>query len=169
MAIALRTGHSGHHGWSHHRFWQLRRFVPAVACCLVIFPVTLAVYDQIQPAIVKAGPINALSVEHPNWGRTGVLQDITVRIERSKGLPVKLYLDGDFGQRFALERTVPLPKTITSDADGRILLFDAPADKNLTVTLTLRPLTWGRSNVQLQSDVPGVMTASSPLRELILP
>ncbi|MEQ1696336.1 MAG: hypothetical protein ABL901_10905 [Hyphomicrobiaceae bacterium] len=135
----------------------------------MIFPAALGIYSHIQPATVRTGPINALSIEHPNWGRSGVLQDVDVRVERSKGRPVKLYLDGAFSQSYALERTLPLPKTIAAEGDGQALFFDAPVDSNLAVTLTLRPLTWGRSEVQIRSDVPGIMMASTTLRELIVP
>ena len=169
MAIAFSPDHFRSQGRRHKRFWSMRHFAPAIVCSLLIFPAALVFYDQMQPGTVKAGPLNALSIEHQSWGRAGVPQDIEVRVERSKGLPVKLYLDKAFAESFALERSLPLPKTITSGDEGQILTFDTPADSNLTVTLTLRPLTWGRSEGQLRSDVPGVMMASSTLSELILP
>ncbi len=166
MALAFSPDHFRDQG---RRFWSMRHFWPAIASGLLIFPAALVLYDQIQPSIVKAGPSNALSIEHQSWGRAGVPQDIEVRVERSKGLPVKLYLDKTFAESFALERSLPLPKTIAAGDGGQILTFDAPADSNLTVTLTLRPLTWGRSEVQLRSDVPGVMMANLTLSEMILP
>jgi hypothetical protein len=168
MAFAFSSGQF-RTGGIFDGFWSFRRFAPAILCSLVIFPATLVAYAQMQPATVRAGPVNALSIAHPSWGRSGVLQDIDVRIERSKGRPVKLYLDSIFGQNYALERTLPLPKTISTEGDGQVFLFDAPADTDLTVTLTLRPLTLGRSDVQLRTDVPGIMMASSTLSEFILP
>ena len=167
MAIAFSASHLNAN--SRRRFWSIRQFVPAIAVSAMIVSASLAVYDRFLPVTVKAGPVNALSIEHQTWGRTGVAQDIEVRVERSKGRSVKLHLNEAFNQNFAIERTLPLPKTVSTDGDGQTLLFDSPADSNLTVTLTLRPLTWGRSDVQIRSDVAGVMMASSTLSELILP
>lgn len=165
MAIAYSNDGFGQPG-----FWSLKRFVPAIGLSLIVFPAVLLLHHQAVPPIVKAGPLKALSIEHQTWGWAGVAQDVDVRVERSKGLPVKLYLDAAFGKSFAIERTSPLPKTITTeDGGGQVLHFDAPADANLNVTLTLRPLSWGRSEVQVRSDVPGIMMASSTLSELILP
>jgi hypothetical protein len=166
MAITYSSGHF----WNRSGFWTLRHRVALIGLGLIIFPAALLLYDQAVPAMVKAGPLKALSIEHQTWGRTGVTQDIDVRVERSKGRPVKLYLDAAFGKNFAIERSLPLPKTITAeDGGGQVMLFDGPADADFSVTLTLRPLSWGRSEVQLRSDVPGIMMASSTLRELILP
>ena len=156
-----RSGRSG--------FWSFSRFLPAIFCSVVIIPAVFALHGEMKPALVRSGQSNALSISHQNWGRVGTVQDIEVRVERSKGRPVKLYLDNSFAQNFAIERTLPLPQTITAEGGGHVLTFDAPVDADLRVSLTLRPLTWGRSEVQLRADVPGIMMASSTLSELILP
>ncbi len=158
---AMRIGRSG--------FWSFSRFLPAIFCSVVIVPAVFALHGEMKPALVRSGQSNALSISHQNWGRVDTLQDIDVRVERSKGRPVKLYLDNAFAQNFAIERTLPLPQTITAEGGGQVFTFDAPVDADLRVSLTLRPLTWGRSEVQLRSDVPGIMIASSTLSELILP
>lgn len=169
MALAATAHDFPSLGLRRRDFWPMSCFLPAVLCSTVIFPAVLVLHGEMKPILIRSGLSNALTIDHRSWGRVGTVQDVEIRVERSRGRPVKLFVDSAFAKNFAIERSQPLPKTVAAEEGGQVLTFDAPPDSNLIVNLTLRPLIWGRSEVQLRSDVPGIMMAVSTLSELIVP
>lgn len=157
------------HGASGHDV-HLKRWIMLFAFSGLLIGGTVAGYRLLPHATVTAGPVQALSMLHQSFGWTGTVQDVELRVKQSKGHSVRLYLDGQFLQTYAVEQTVPMAKTVISDATGgQMLTFDAPADADLGVKLSVRPLSWGQHDVPVRADVPGVLSAESTLSQFVVP
>ena len=147
---------------------DLKRPLFALGLSLVVASSFVA-YRTLPASIVKAGPAQVLSLEHKSFARSGIAEKVHVRLRPSQGHSVNLVLDEHFTRAYSVEKTTPAAKTITSENGELVYTFDAPADDDLSLQLSLRPLSWGQQDVNLRAEVPGVIGAQSTLSQFVLP
>ena len=125
------------------RFKFDRTLAFSVALALIAF----VTYEYFPSEAVRSGRSEGLMIEHASVVHSHRVEDVTLRVARSKGQEVQIAIPDQFGREYELDGMSPLPVTVAPTKTGQVLTFVAPVDSDLNLTLHLRSRSFGRRNV----------------------